>query len=156
MYNINHTAIADTGASQHYLHDKAPTSNFNTNGIPTLVNIANGQSIQSTGQAKLLLPNLPPGSDDCHIMPSFTNNLLSMGKFCDAGCTVTFTDTDVKVNDKSGAVILQGHREQTGAKMWLFNIHSDHPPAEAHNATINCQNTNPHIIPPDVEPQRQK
>ena len=118
MYNINHTAIADTGASQHYLHDRAPTTNFNANGTPASVNIANGQTIQSAGQAKLLLPNLPPGTDDCHIMTSFTNNLLSMGKFCDAGFTVTFTASNVKVIDKAGATILQGHREQAGAKMW--------------------------------------
>jgi hypothetical protein len=156
IHNNNYTSIADTGSSQHYLHDKAPTSNFNANGTPTLVNIANGQSIQSTRQAKLLLPNLSPGTEDCHIMTSFTNNLISMGKFCNAGCTVTFTDTDVKVIDKSGAIILQGHREQAGAKMWQFNIHPDHPPAEAHNSTTNYQNTNPHIIPPDVEPQRQQ
>jgi hypothetical protein len=58
--NNNFSAIADTGASQHYLHGKAPISNFNANGIPASVNIANGQTIQSTGHAKLLLPNLPP------------------------------------------------------------------------------------------------
>jgi len=159
IHNNNRTAIADTGASQHYLHGNAPISNFNINGTPTLVNTANGQSIQSTGQAKLLLPNLPPGSKDCHIMPSFTNNLLSMGKFCDAGCTVIFTDTEVKVIKKTGAIILQGHWEQAGAKMWQFNIHPDHPPAEVHTATTtthNPQNTNPHIIPPDIKPQSQQ
>ena len=117
-YNNNFIAIADTGASHHYLHGKAPTSNFNATGTPTSVNIANGQRIQSTGQAKLLLSNLPPGTKDCHIMTSFTDNLLSMGKFCDAGCTVIFTDTDVKVINKTGAIILQGHRDQAGARMW--------------------------------------
>ena len=116
IYNNNRTAIADMGASQHYLHGKAPISNFNANGTPTLVNTANGQSIQSTGQAKLLLPNLPPGSKDCHIMPSFTNNLLSLGKFCNAGCTVIFTDTNVKVIDKTGAIILQVHQDKQGPK----------------------------------------
>ncbi len=158
--NNNFSAIADTGASQHYLHGKAPISNFNANGIPASVNIANGQTIQSTGHAKLLLPNLPPGSEDCHIMPSFTNNLLSMGKFCDAGCEVTFTATDVRVVDKTGTVILQGYREQTGAKMWRFNIHPDHPQAEAHNAATPNPHIIPpniaHIIPPDIEPQSQQ
>ena len=85
-------------------------------------------------------------------MPSFTNNLLSMGKFCDAGCEVTFTATDVRVVNKTGTVILQGYREQTGAKMWQFNIHPDHPQAEAYNAAT----PNPHIIPPDIEPKGQQ
>jgi hypothetical protein len=97
-HNNNFTAIADTGASHHYCHGRAPTTTFTA--PPTMVNIANGECIQSIGQAKLLLPDLPLGTKDCHIMSTFTNNLLSMGRFCNAGCTVIFTRTDVKVINK--------------------------------------------------------
>jgi hypothetical protein len=100
-HNNNFTAIADTGASHHYCHGKAPTTTFTSNAPPTMIDIANGERIQSIGQAKLLLPDLPPGTKDCHIMSNFTNNLLSMGRFCDAGCTVIFTGTDVKVINKN-------------------------------------------------------
>ena len=154
-YNNNFTAIADTGASHHYLNGKAPTTNFTSTATPTSVTIADGKRIQSSGQAELLLPNLPPGTEDCHIMSSFTNNLLSMGRFCDAGCTVIFTDTDVKVLSKTGALILHGFREQAGAKMWRFNIKPDQPPAEAHAAAHTPARHAPslHVIPPDNEPQ---
>ena len=121
-YNNNFAAIANTGASHRYCHGKAPTTTFTSTETPTLVNIANGQRIQSIGQAKLLLPNLPPGTEDCHIMSSFANNLLSMGRFCNAGCTVIFTGTNVKVISNTGTTILQGFREQAGANIWRFNI----------------------------------
>jgi hypothetical protein len=78
-HNNNFTAIADTGTSHHYCHGRAPTATFNSNAPPTTVDIANGERIQSIRQAKLLLPDLPPGTEDCHIMSTFTNNLLSMG-----------------------------------------------------------------------------
>ena len=55
-------------------------------------------------------------------MQEFENNLLSMGLFCDAGCTVTFSKTDVKVFDKHNNLILQGFRETEGPRMWRFNL----------------------------------
>ena len=115
--NSNFTAIADTGASHHYCHSGAPVHTFTTPTHPTTVTIANGDCITSSGHAKLLLPNLPPGTDHCHIMSTFPNNLLSIGRFCDANCKVVFTTIDVQVLDDSGAVVLQGFREPTGARM---------------------------------------
>jgi hypothetical protein len=150
----NFTAIVDTGASHHYCHGRALTTTFTSNAPPTTVDIANGKRIQSIGQAKLLLPDLPPGTQDCHIMSTFTNNLLSMGRFCNAGCTVIFTRTNIKVINKTGTVILQGFREQAGARMWQFNIYPPTPPVEAHAAAhtspghINHPHE-PHIIPFD-------
>jgi hypothetical protein len=150
----NFTAISDTGASHHYCHGRAPTTTFTNNAPPTTVNIANGACIQSIGQAKLLLPNLPPGTKDCHIMSSFTINLLSMGIFCDTGCIVIFTGTDITVIGKTGTVILQGFHEQAGARMWRFNIYPKPPPETAQTATQSgpCQSQHahePHFIPFD-------
>ncbi len=78
-----------------------------------------------------------------------------MGRFCNAGCTVIFTETDVKVLSKTGALILHGFREQAGAKMWRFNIKPDQPPAEAQAAAHTPTRHAPslHVIPPDNEPQ---
>ena len=45
-----------------------------------------------------------------------------MGLFCDAGCTVVFSSTDVKVFDKHNNLILQGFRELEGPRMWRFNL----------------------------------
>ncbi len=51
-------------------------------------------------------------------MPDFDNNLLSMGVFCNADCTVTFTKTDVTVYDAHGVIILWGICKSNGDKMW--------------------------------------
>jgi hypothetical protein len=85
------TAIADTGATNNYLMPEAPVSNINYNSTPTTVSIADGQLLHSSTTATINLPQLPPGTSTGTIMSTFSNNLLSMGVFCDAGCTVVFT-----------------------------------------------------------------
>jgi hypothetical protein len=82
-------------------------------------------------------------------MPSFVNNLLSMGVFCDADCSVTFTKHTVTVTNKEGIVILTGFRETTGARMWRFNLQ---PPGHPFQKPLACNATPPqlhqtHIIP---------
>jgi hypothetical protein len=62
-------------------------------------------------------------------MPHFTNNSVSVGKLCNAGCRVIFTSTAVSVFNAMGTLILQGIRELIGPKMWRFNIN----PATANN-----------------------
>jgi hypothetical protein len=51
-----------------------------------------------------------------HIMPGFTNNLLSLGKLCDADCTATMDKHKLEVHDKNRQKILHGDRELTGAR----------------------------------------
>jgi hypothetical protein len=55
-------------------------------------------------------------------MPTFANNLLSMGVFCNAGCTVVFTREEVNVTNSASIKIMQGWRESDGAHMWRFNL----------------------------------
>ena len=67
-------------------------------------------------------------------MPDF----LSMGVFCDADCTVTFTKTDVTVYNAHGNIILLGIHDPNGAKMWQINLTT----ATANNANT----TTPSIL----------
>ena len=147
-YNTNFTAIADTGASHHYLNSRSPYTAFHNDEPPTNVTVANGDIVTSIGRAKVPLPQLPPGTDDCFIMDTFPNNLLSMGQFCDADCMVAFTKTKVYVFDSTGSLVLDGFREKTGSRMWRFNVHAPHP----HTAFQTSPSRNiyaPHIIPFD-------
>ncbi len=153
-YNTNFTAIADTGASHHYCHGLAPVHSCNYSAPPTTVSIANGAHISSIGTAKLPLPNLPPGTEDCHVIPTFVNNLMSIGKFCDAGCKVVFTSSGVSVLNKAVTAILQDFREVAGARMWRFNIDPTSPATVALSATtpqMRHQSSAhlPHLIPFD-------
>ena len=82
-------------------------------------------------------------------MPNFTNNLIGIGKICDAQCMVTLTATEVIVRDKTGNIIWQGFRETSGAWMWRFNIR----PHSAATTTPYAATVTPHnllqLIPPD-------
>jgi hypothetical protein len=91
-------------------------------------------------------------------MPDFFNNLLSMGVFRNADCTVTFTKTDVTVYDAHGTIILWGIRESSGAKMWRINLttatasiptppHINLLSAIANMASIPTPTMRPNIIP---------
>jgi hypothetical protein len=145
-YNTNFTAIADTGASHHYLHSRFPYTSFNNNEPPTHVTVANGDIVTSIGKAKVPLPQLPPGTDDCFIMDTFPINRLRMGQFCDADCMVTFTKTKVYVFNSAGSLVLDGFQEKIGARMWRFNIHAPNPHT-AMQASPTHNRYEPHVIP---------
>ena len=57
-----------------------------------------------------------------HIIPGFTNNLLSLGKLCDADCTAHLDKHSLLVNDKFGKPVLQGKHEAAGARLWRVDI----------------------------------
>ncbi len=61
-------------------------------------------------------------------MPSFKHTLISIGKLCDAGCAVTFTQSNITVVDTTGHTVLQGRRKEQGARLWHFNLrNATHP-----------------------------
>jgi len=131
------------GASHDYCHTNAPIPQRNYNAPPTVAGLADGNICASNAKATLDLPDLLPGTASCHIMPSFVNNLLSMGVFCNADCIVTFTKHTVTVTNKEGIVILMGFRETTGVRMWQFNLQ---PPWHPFQKTpLACNATPPQI-----------
>ena len=66
-----------------------------------------------------------------HIIPGFTNNLLSLGKLCDEDCSAHLDKHKLEVLDKHGNKILHGDREQSGARLWRVNIAPEPPPPAA-------------------------
>ena len=74
------TAIANTGASQHYFMPTALVTHRNTNAPPTTVFMATGANHKSTASGLLALSTLPYNQVHLgHIIPEFTDNLLSLG-----------------------------------------------------------------------------
>ena len=99
-----------------------------TNSAPPItISTTTGQRITSIAAAQLNMPTLPSDAA-CkgHIMPGFTNNLVSIGQLCDEGCTATFTKQSVEISDALGRPILLGTREPLGAKLWRFNLAQPH------------------------------
>jgi hypothetical protein len=110
----NKSSIFDSGTTGHYIlcdtdcFDKHPTSS------PLTVTLPNGQQIQSTHEATLPFPNLPKKALEAHVFPELNGHaLLSIGTFCDTGCTALFTATAVVI-EKDGKIVLTGQRQPPG------------------------------------------
>ena len=88
------TAVADTGASSHYLRDEDKDHAVT---IPSVtpgpeVTLPNAENVQATTTAIIpLSKQLSPEAQTGHVLPALkSSSLLSMGKFCDDGCDVVF------------------------------------------------------------------
>jgi hypothetical protein len=116
-------AIADTGASDHYFMESAPLVQIDGNAPITKIRTATGELKASLASALLAIRGLPTQqARTVHIIPGFTNNLLSLGKLCDADCTAYIDKNHLNVYNSHGQKILHGDREQTGARLWRVNI----------------------------------
>ena len=119
----DNTAIADTGASDHYFTPTAPVINVTTGNKPAILRTATGELKHSSASAHLVIQGIPTDTArTVHIIPGFTNNLLSLGKLCDADCTAKLDKTNLTIYNKDGHQILQGKREQHGARLWRVDI----------------------------------
>ena len=116
-------AIVDTGASDHYFTTAAHVQHINTTPPPVTICTATGKIKTFTATAQFDLPgSLPPEACTGHIIPGFTNNLVSLGKLCDNGCTAIIDKHTVTVKDHAGQPILHGRREPARARLWQVNI----------------------------------
>jgi hypothetical protein len=69
----------------------------------------------------LLLTDLPPQARQAHILPGLVHNsLISVGKLCDNGCSVTFTQDQVKVS-KNQKCIMYGSRDPK-SRSWRVDL----------------------------------
>jgi hypothetical protein len=93
---INHTGVADTGASGIYFNKHTPVNHCGTFAPSICVGIANGTIACSSASAQLQLKNLLPSACQGHVMPSFTRTLVSIAPLCNANLTVIFTKHNVK------------------------------------------------------------
>lgn len=103
--------------------------------------MANGTSEFSTHTAKLPHAHLPDSMRTGHILPHLHQPLLSIGKFCDAGCTATFNAQKVTVSH-GNKLLLQGTR--TGNGLWSIPM-TTAPAAAVHTIatlpTCNMQSS---------------
>jgi hypothetical protein len=119
---VNHTGVADTGASGIYFTKHAPVNHRNTSAPSFRVGTGNGTIARSSASAQLKLMNLPPSARQGHVTPSFTRTLVGIAPLCNANLTVIFTKNDIKAINQAGATILEGWRDPGGANDWHFPI----------------------------------
>ena len=106
----------------------APVINIDQQAPRTTIRTATGQAIASMAAAELNIPTLSSAACKGHIMPTFTNNLLSLGKLCDSDCYVLINKHALHVYDINNRLVLRGDRERTGARLWRINLLQTHPP----------------------------
>jgi hypothetical protein len=116
----NKPAIFDSGTMGHYILLDTACINKWSATKPISVKLPNGQYIESLHVAMLPFPNLPAKALEAHVFPGLNDQaLLSIGTFCDAGCTATFTATEVIIT-LGGQVVLSGRRQPPG--LWKTAI----------------------------------
>ena len=104
---LNHTGIADSGASSFYFAPDAPVANYNPLAPTIGVRVANGLPESSVASATLAsASSLPQAAMSGHVMPSFPHTLIGLGPFADQGCSIVFTKTTVTVYHPDGHSIL--------------------------------------------------
>ena len=76
-------AIADTGASGHYINTTTPCINKKPTKQGPTITLPNGTQIQPSHATELKLQGFASSALQAHILPDITNSLFSIGKFCD-------------------------------------------------------------------------
>eukprot|EP00804_Cyclotella_cryptica_P004371 CCRYP_006794-RA/>CCRYP_006794-RA protein AED:0.43 eAED:0.30 QI:0/0/0/1/1/1/2/0/589 len=132
-------AIADFGATAHFLLPNVPINNKRQAEHPLNITLPDGEVIQSTYVGNLNLPGLGDAATLAHVVPGLQR--MSIKQLCDNGCHVPFTKQDCKVYRKAELMLVGKHHPATGLWVVPTNCHpiSTKPPSAfashaAHNA----------------------
>jgi hypothetical protein len=137
--NRTPTAIADTGASGHYIRPQDPHNSIGNTQATITVGLPNGNTLQSsTNNCTLSFPQLPIEARQAHLIPGLTHSsLVSIGVLCDSGCEATFDDKQVIIT-KDGHTLFQG-RQDTCTGLWGFPMTNlEQPPTYQHEPNNQC------------------
>jgi hypothetical protein len=119
--------IIDTSTMGHYLLLDSACVEKRIATKPIHVMLPDGSAIQSSHEALLPFPQLLQAALQAHIFLDLRGQaLLSMGTFCDAGCTAIFDATSVKITYQ-GNVVLEGTRVPPG--LWKTQVLGTKPSA---------------------------
>ena len=114
-------AIADSGATSHFLMTSAPVIVKETASSPLSVKLPNGDTLRSTHTCQLDIPALPTEARLGHIIPGLANHsLISIVQLCNSGCEVKFIKEACHVI-YNGHVIMRGRKcQRTG--LWMLPV----------------------------------
>ena len=123
MPNDDSVAIADSGASGHYLTVKCTNITKWKSKSPISVKLPNGTRIFNSHEVYLPISSLPQSACLARIFPELTSvSLILICQLCDAGCKAKFDDKKVVVT-KNNKTILTGSRNHFN-KLWDISISS--------------------------------
>jgi hypothetical protein len=116
------TEIVDSGCTGHFLLANAPCLNKFKSHNPLTVRLPNGATMESTHTASLDIPELNKAASIAHIFLGMANHsLLSVGKLCNEGYSVTFRIDAVTIYNSQNVQSLKGAYDlDTG--LWRINL----------------------------------
>ena len=114
-------AIADAGATGHFVLPGAPVLDVQPAKKPLIINLPDGEVIKSTHTCRLNLPWLPEEATRAHIVPGLAHtSLVSIKVLCDAGCEVNYNGMNCLVYYKN-KLVWKGSREPS-TKLWVLPL----------------------------------
>jgi hypothetical protein len=141
-------AIADTGASGHYIRPQDPHKSNGTTQDRITVGLPNGATLQSSpNHCTLDIPQLPNDARKAHLIPGLTHSsLVSIGTLCDAGCKATFDRTTVVITNNDD-IVMTGPRDlETTHDSHTHPRNSHNPPMRKCTTTTNRDSTHGQIF----------
>jgi hypothetical protein len=121
---------------QHSTQKKTPTQQ------PIHAKLPDGAYMHSTHEDNIDLPsnNLASAATKTSIFPALDTSLISVGQFCDAGCTAVFNQHKVEITHNN-KIILMGTRSPPG--LWYYQLPTpttaDPPSANASIANTTAE-----------------
>ena len=86
----NNMAVADAGATGHFVLPGTPVTNVKIARHPLNINLPDGDCLTSTHTFTLDIPWLPNEAKEAHIVPGLVHaSLISIKILCNVGCKVT-------------------------------------------------------------------
>ena len=120
-------AIADAGATSHFVLPGAPVENIQVATNPLEILLPDGDTIKSTHTCTLNIPWLPVAARQAHVVPGLAHtSLVSIKMLCDAGCLVTYDKNECKISYQNRIVWI-GHREPSTG-LWVLPLGPIQPP----------------------------
>jgi hypothetical protein len=133
----------DYGCTGHFLLANAPRLNKVKSQNPLTVRLPNGATMEPTHTAALDIIELNKAASIAHVFRGMANHsLLSVGKLCNEGYTVTFRNESVIICNSQELQILKGARDSyTG--LWRINLRREHqqPKQAVANKVYELRNT---------------
>ena len=95
---IFNCAVADAGATVHFVLPGTPVTNIKIARHLLKINLPDGDCLTSTHTCTLDIPWLINDAKEDHIVPGLAHaTLISIKILCDAGCKVTYDDDECRV-----------------------------------------------------------
>ena len=114
-------AVADAGATGHFVLPGTPVTNVKIARHPLKINLPYGDCLTSTHNCTLYTPWLPNEAKEAHIVPGLAHaSLISIKILCDAGCKVTYDDDECCVYYNKKVVWLGKQEPQIG--LWILPL----------------------------------